>query len=343
MTAPRQDDQGPAGEAARWLVALDDDPEDAGLRARFEAWRAASPANARAWADTVHVYDRMGHTPPAHEAHWAAGAAVRDDGARLPAAERPRPGAALPRSSPRRAGRPWGRRVAVAATAACLALLVAPAAVLHLQADHRTGTAELRSVRLDDGSAVHLGPASAIAVALDGRRRHIRLLQGEALFEVAREADRPFQVTAGDMVTTVLGTAFDVRLDAAGAAVAVARGQVRVERPSGRAPTQDLEAGQWVRVAWGGPTGRGAIAPDEVAPWLRGQVVARDRPLAEMVDQLRPYFAGVILLLDGDLGRQRLSGVYNVVDPAAALRAMAAAHGGQVRQISPWLLVVSGG
>ncbi|BBK44190.1 hypothetical protein STVA_42100 [Allostella vacuolata] len=334
MTAPRQDDQGPASEAARWLVALDDDPEDAVLRARFEAWRSASPANARAWANAVHVYERMAHTRPAHEAHWAAHAARRDEGARLPAAGR--------RPRPRRAGRGWGPAVAVAVTAACLALLVAPAALLRLQADHRTGTAELRSVWLDDGSSVHLGPASAIAVELDGRRRRIRLLQGEALFEVEREPDRPFQVIAGDTVTTVLGTAFDVRLDAGGAAVAVERGRVRVERSSGPARPQDLTAGQWVRVVWGGPTDRGAIAPDEIAPWLRGQVVARDRPLAEMVDQLRPYFAGVILLLDGDLGRQRLSGVYNVADPAAALRAMAAAHGGQVRQISPWLLVVSG-
>ena len=84
--------------------------------------------------------------------------------------------------------------------------------------------------------------------------------------------------------------------------------------------------------------------PDQVAAWRRGRLIANDRPVSEVVDELRPYFSGLIVLTDGAFGRRRVTGVYDLHDPVAALRALAQAHRGvSVRRISPWLMVVSGG
>ena len=74
---------------------------------------------------------------------------------------------------------------------------------------------------------------------------------------------------------------------------------------------------------------------------MQGQIVARDRPLADVVNDLRRYHVGAIFLTDSDFGAQRVSGVYNLGKPVAALQAIAAAHGGVARAISPWVLVVS--
>ena len=99
----------------------------------------------------------------------------------------------------------------------------------------------------------------------------------------------------------------------------------------------------WAHIGKAGRVERGAVAPDEVASWLNGQIVARNRPMTNVIEEIRRYYSGRIVLLDGALGARRVTGVYNPSDPVAALRAVAGTHGGRVREISPWLLVVSGG
>src|SRR4051812_36693741 len=58
-------------EALEWLLALHEDPEDANLHARFEAWRAGDPARAKAWVEAAGVYAAIGQAPPAHAERWA--------------------------------------------------------------------------------------------------------------------------------------------------------------------------------------------------------------------------------------------------------------------------------
>lgn len=331
---PRRDDDLATREAARWLVALQDDPADAELRARIEAWRAADPANEAAWTDTAHVYGLMAEATPTCGADWGGGRVVPMRHARLPI----------------------GRRAALgvlAALAACLFLAFAPGIVLRFQADQVTSTAEVRPVRLDDGSVVLLGPDSAIAVSHGNATRNVRLLKGEAFFDVTPDPRRPFSVLAQGVKTTVLGTSFNVRLVRDGAEVAVRTGIVQVATdgapavaaiPAAAAPAVAvrLEPGDWVQLSADGKAERGAMPPEEVAPWLHGQLVARDRPLADVVDDLRRYFPGTIVVAGDAFRGRRVTGVYNLADPEAALRAIVGAHGGSVSRFSPWLLVAFG-
>ncbi|WP_423148891.1 FecR family protein [Rubrolithibacter danxiaensis] len=66
-------------------------------------------------------------------------------------------------------------------------------------------------VKLSDKSSVVLQPGSEIMYpgVFTASKREV-FLTGEALFEVSKDAKRPFLVHSGDMVTRVLGTSFTV-------------------------------------------------------------------------------------------------------------------------------------
>jgi transmembrane sensor len=304
-------------EAATWLVALAEDPEDRTLAARFEVWRSADPLHAELWERTARAYELAGKAVPA--------------------------GNVVPMVRPKsRHVMRMHRRVAlaaVAAVAACLMLLAAPAVLLRLQADHVTATAELRSLVLEDGTRVRLAPESALGVDYVAGERRVRLLKGEAFFEVVPDANRPFRVAVQDVVATVLGTAFEVRLGADSVGVAVRHGLVRVDGGVPRR-SEELSAGDWANVA-GERMSRGRRNVDEIGDWLGGRLVARDRPMLQIVDALRRYYDGVIVVQDGAFARTRVTGIYDLRDPAATLASLAASHDGTVRRVSPWLLIVT--
>lgn len=332
MAARSETDDRAAQEATDWLIRLREQPDDPALRARFDAWLGASPAHRAAWAETARVYDLIGQAARSPAAPVAGFPSAPHRGAR-----------------PRPAGAARFRRVAAgvaaAAIAACLAWVFLPGLMLRMTADYATAAGEQREIRLADGTTVELGPDSAIDVAYADGERQVRLLAGRAFFEVTHDPARQFRVEAHGVRATVLGTGFDMRRDADGAAVGVRHGVVRVDYPGAAPPvSRRLQAGDWVRVAWDGRTTAGAEPPDQIAAWLNGQLIARDRPVAEVVDELRAYYDGVIVLTSDTLGRRRVTGVYDLRDPVEALRALARAHQGvAVHRISPWLLVVSGG
>ncbi len=314
------DNEKAAKAATDWLIALQDDPGDDDLRARFQTWLAAAPAHAAAWQEASAVYGLIGQAAPRYAERWAA----------------PRPR--------RRLVRPLAVAVGLA-LAACLAIaILVPGLATRLRADEATATAETRLLRLADGSTVQLGPDSALDVAFAAGERRVRLLRGQAFFEVQPDAARPFRVETGAIETTVLGTAFDVRRGTEGAEIAVRQGVVAVAGGAAAPPVSErLTAGDWLRVTWTGRVTRGRAGPDQVAAWLQGHLIVRDRSVAEVVDDLRRYYPGIIVLADNALASRRLTGAYNLADPAAALQAMAQAHGAEVHRLSPWLMVVTGG
>lgn len=200
----------------------------------------------------------------------------------------------------------------------------------------------MRQIDLEDGTVANLGADSAIEVAFEPQTRRVRLLSVEAYFEVEPDKSHPFKVEAGHVETTVLGTAFNVRLIADGVAVAVIHGPVEVTRP-----TTDqtfgalLEAGDWVRGGWNGEVERGSDAPKLVGVWCNGVLVVKDWPVSEVISEIRRNYSGTIVLADSSFCKLRITGAYNLKNPIGALRAVAQTHGVQTQQISPWLTVVS--
>ncbi|PEQ13569.1 hypothetical protein B2G71_04330 [Novosphingobium sp. PC22D] len=330
MSTDAPNGKSPAFEAANWLILLAEEPVADELRAQFEAWLDASAANRRAWAAATDTYDAMGQAPQFR-----------------PRASRPRParsGGTQKRQpiAPRRQRRtPRKRALAIAAVAAGLIVVAAPSLWLHVSADRITGTAELETMTLDDGSRVYLGPDSAVRIRYSAGQRIVALLSGEASFDVTPDPARPFRVKAGDVRTTVLGTAFEVRRERTGTWVAVAHGRVRVDGgEDGPAIRRVLTAGDWLRVDEDRQVEHGSGTGDDSAP-DRATVVVKDRPIAEVIDRLRPWYGGAIILTDAEMGRQRVTGAYDPRDPEEALSLLLSVHGGSIRRITPWLILVS--
>ncbi len=320
-------------EALGWLIALQEDPDDEDVQARFDTWLKSGRGNQQAWAEAQHVWNVLGdakNAPAMPTAAPKAGAGSRSNASPLQAT-----------SGSRGRSRPfvWA---AAGVAAVCLTILFQPAINIWLRADYSTSTAQVRDIRLEDGSIVHLGADSAIEVSFEPAARRVRLLSGEAYFEVEPNPARPFQVEAKNVETTVLGTAFNVQMMSNGVAVAVNHGRVGVEAPQVQQGLEDpLGAGDWVRVDWGGHVERGNDEPELVGGWRRGMLVVKDRPIVEVVDEIRRHYSGTIVMPETELGRQRVTGVYDLRNPVEALRAVAQVHGANARRISPWMTVIS--
>jgi transmembrane sensor len=151
------------------------------------------------------------------------------------------------------------------------------------------------------------------------------LAQGEAVFDVAHDARRPFVIAAGDRTIRVVGTQFDVRRRDGRLAVTVARGAVEV-RPVGAASGKAyrLHPGQRLEHVEGAAAAHVAAAnPGEVLAWRSGRMVYRDRPLAEVVADLNQQFPMPVRIEDPILAAAPVSGVLVFDDQDAVLRRLA--------------------
>lgn len=83
---------------------------------------------------------------------------------------------------------------------------------------------------LSDGSVVELKPGASVVVEFSETIRKVRLQRGEAHFQVAKNAARPFIVVVGDLEVRAVGTAFSVELGSMVVEVLVTEGEVAVEK-----------------------------------------------------------------------------------------------------------------
>lgn len=316
-----------------WLLRLQDSPRDRQATREFDAWLSRSPGHADAWSKASRTWRLMGEVPPAYEHLWKAGTPSRQaySGRSVPA-----------RRAARRSWKHTAAGVAVAMAVAVFLVVAGPSIMLRMEADYMTATAESRVVRLDDGSIVTLGADSAIAADMSGTKRRVRLLSGEALFEVTHDPSRPFVVDADGVDVSVLGTVFNVQLGAAATTVELAQGAVAIGYDAGRDENVALEPGETALVdRRAGTIVKGTIAPDEVGAWRHGRLFVNDATIGSVVEQLRRYHPAWITVMDNDLAAQRVTGLYDLRDPDRALRALVQPHGGHVRAISRYVRLVS--
>lgn len=243
----------------------------------------------------------------------------------------------------RQIGRPnSARRFGVAM--ACSALLVAGLAALYppllWQADYLTGTGQQSSITLADGSRLILNTASAVAIRFDDSVRRVELLKGEAFFEVAKNPQRPFVVTAAGSEVRAVGTAFDVRRQDAQTQVELVEGVVDVRNTQGLT-SQRLQAGQIALIADSDITVQVARSPQDLAMWREGYLQFDGLPLHEAVAQINRYRPGRVVLLNSSLADKRVSGLFRLdALDQAILSLQAAVPQLQTVSITPYLVVL---
>ncbi|CAO3458924.1 hypothetical protein [Azospirillum argentinense] len=313
-------------EALTWFVTLLDAPADPVTRAAYQAWRNRDPRHAAAF-DRLSSLGGMPELQAATLAHHPQTA--------------PSPAAA--RSAPRRRSR-WsgGWRASLAAAALLLAIGVhlQPTLALRLTADHRTAVGERREIALPDRSRLILDTDSAVALDFAEGRRHVRLLRGQAYFDVVSDPAHPFRVTAGFSTVEVTGTAFTVRSDGGQDAVFLERGRVSVSRREPPGQTVSLAPGDRVTATADGLSAPSRPDPAVALAWRDGRYVFHDQPFAAVVDAIRRYHGAPVILIGDRLAGARVSGNYRLDDPIAALRSLADVVGARVTELPAGIILL---
>lgn len=195
--------------------------------------------------------------------------------------------------------------------------------------------------RLPDGSQITLGPDSAVEIAFTETARQVKLIEGMALFNVAADTARPFEARTGNLrATAAAGMSFELRQNGGRSLVGAANGQTRVD--VGGAAGDVLADGEWLATeadAQGSRKGRSDA--DQIAPWRRHLLVAEQDRIDALVAEIARWQSARIVIPQSELAVSRVSGLYDLRDPRAALEAVIEPYGGRFRQVTPWLIVLS--
>jgi transmembrane sensor len=236
------------------------------------------------------------------------------------------------------------RRIALAAAAVGATLLVGVALWQAPRAQPRsyaTVRGEQRALKLEDGSVVYLNTQSRVEVAFSKEARVIRLLEGEAMFNVEHDAARPFRVMAGSTVIQAIGTRFNVYRSAAGATVSVVEGVVQISpdpasaaqraaqhatdtpattRPASASAAEPhlarVAAGEQARILADGEIVTHSV-PDlaQIVSWRERRLVFRAERLEDVATQFNRYNAVQIRVEDDALRSKQITGVFDADDP----------------------------
>ncbi|MBB3810254.1 FecR family protein [Pseudochelatococcus contaminans] len=301
-------------EAAGWILRNREAERSAADEAAFQSWLNSDPENVRAYRAAELL---MGE----------AGAAIASDPTLRDMAVKPRT-VAKP-------------AVAILLAAAVTgAMFIAADGPMRLRADAISGTGEMPVLTLADGSTVQLNASSAIAYDYSGNNRVVRLLRGQAYFEVAHDPTRPFSVDAGDTRITALGTAFDVRLGQTETDVTVTENAVLVTFKHTEKPPVRVAEGE--RLAYDPATGVSQVNPDDdlaAVAWQRGQLVVDNAPLSKIVEEINRHFSGHIVIAGKDVSQRRVSGTLAVSDTNAALVYLEQALQIKAQRIGPLIII----
>lgn len=291
-----------AEQAAHWVVLLsaDDAAERNAARAGFAAWKAADPLHAMAAEGMESLLGQVQsvRTPAGGDARPARAALA----------------AAMPRR--RRMTRLAGASAAVLVMAAALLAAQGPA---YLLADLRSPAGQWRTQTLADGSRLVLAGGSAVNVRFAAGARHLELVRGEILVDVAKDAQRPFIVDSNSAALRALGTRFTVRKEHDATILSMIESKVSVQVPLHDPAV--VQAGQRARITADGVGQLQAIdAASLQEAWRRHQLVVDDQPLSEVLDELARHRPGQLHYDRAQIAGIRVAAVLPLDDTNKALQ-----------------------
>lgn len=319
-------------EATEWFIRFCEDEVDGSDCAEFDTWLRVSPQHVRSYLDI--------------SAFWvAAGSVTRNPKVDVDLlVERARAAGNVvvleqtKAQAPVRGERSVHRfRLAVAASVLLTCLGLGAWWQVVRYPSYATQFGEQRTVMLEDGSVVELNARTRIKVRFTDARRDVDLIQGQALFRVARNPDRPFIVASGNTRVRAVGTEFDVYQKTRGTVVTVVEGRVSVSAPpeqpltgtdaSPEAGPVMLSAGEQVTV-----TSHRVAAPSranvaQAMAWTEGKLVFDSTPVSEVVQEFNRYNASPLSIDDPQVLALHISGAFRTTDSAQLIRLLSERFG----------------
>jgi transmembrane sensor len=303
-------------QASEWIARLQADDVTAADRQAFQQWHDAHPVHARAWAELSETWRRLVAIGPFVRAVSFAQSVNDSVGTR-----------------------PLRRRWSLAAAATVLlatALVTAYVLWLAPGQSFRTAVGEHARITLDDGSILELNSNSLARVRYRPDSRVIRLERGEAYFQVAHDAQRPFWVVSQGSWVRAVGTAFNVYVRRVGLRVTVSEGAVKVgaaqalflsapadEAAAAMAPI--LSSGQQAELEGADVSAR-RLSSVELArsmAWRQGTLDFDNADLGAVIDELGRYTTLHLVIEEESLRQLPVGGTFQASPQGAeALLAM---------------------
>ncbi|MBL8270846.1 FecR family protein [Steroidobacter sp.] len=293
-------------EAAVWLARLRGPQRDASVERGLRRWLREDPGNALAFDELtrrLEVVERLKtRTLPAR---WR----VAQPASRVS----------------------W--RPVLSGVAAALTAVMVFGFIYLRQAGVATSVGEQRTMALEDGSRIYLNTASRVRVSYDDGSRRVELMSGEALFEVAKDASRPFVVAVADRTVTALGTTFVVRRSDAQVSVTLMEGKVRVASTSSEVTGSTVLApGDRLTIPADATPAVDHPAMEAVTAWRRGLVALDGMSLSHAVQEMNRYSQTRLIIEQAEAQQLPVGGSFRIGDSASFAAAVAATYGLQVER-----------
>ncbi|HKU54117.1 MAG TPA: FecR domain-containing protein [Rhizomicrobium sp.] len=294
-------------QAADWAVRRDLREQSAEEEAKFEAWLAADSRHLGAYGRAEAVLCRL---------------------------ERLNRAASEPSENEGPAGRIWNRRHAIMAGGAAASLLAIFGIAFRFgnnaqQEMFATEIGQMKEIVLKDGSIVSLNTDTRIQVQFTKDIRNIRILNGEALFDVAKNKSRPFIVTAGDTQVRAVGTSFSVSmLPQRPVEVWVKEGVVELHRSDAALPMRKpirAKANIKAVAPAGAPIVTVPVAEEKLArnlAWQSGRIALDDQSLEDAAKEFSRY-SEVRITVDPAISSKTVTGLFASNDPIGFAKAAA--------------------
>ncbi|MFT3790924.1 MAG: FecR family protein [Rudaea sp.] len=274
-----------------------------------EAWINASPEHSAAYLRTQMLWDDLGPLADDPEiARWRTEACAGET-----PAKRRFPG--------------WVAGLSAAVLAACLVLATRyrpSEPVRQVAKEYATAPGEQHVLALEDGSHLTLNTDTRIRVRMDPNSREVELLRGEALFDVAHEAERPFHVRTDGLIVTDIGTSFDIHNDTGSTQVTLISGLAEVTRGGDTSVVELTPGDQLISNAstWRKQTVSNLAS---VTEWTSGHLVFLATPLRDAVAKINRYDKDRIVIADRSLEALQISGDFHIGNAQAFVRALQSA------------------
>ena len=355
-------------EACEWFIECRAGDLDNGARAEFDRWLRKSPEHQSAYLEIAAIWNEGPTLDRSNR--WDLDnliAQAAEDPANIIAWERTRSTSPALQSVPNRtetndrttaatfpsAGTSAGpsagrRRLFTIAASVLLATAALATYVLTSSGVYATALGEQRSLPLSDGSTVELNSLSKIRIGYSEHERAVDLLQGQALFHVAKDSTRPFIVRIGQTRVRAVGTQFDVYRKLDGTIVTVVEGRVAIlneERPSGpkhegerglRDPAPGTEVADFAQAEGEGAIFLTAGEQITVSPkrarktlhpnlagatsWTQRQLVFDSASLTDVAEEFNRYNERKLVIDPSALETLHISGVFSSTDSASLIR-----------------------
>jgi len=327
-------------EACTWFIEFRSGEATVSSRDRFDEWLRHSPEHIQAYLEVAAAWSELPTSDPKGRLDVnglvaRARASANEDVVVSLGAHRNAAAESAERSQGRRRGALF-RPLALAASIAVLVAIIGVLGWLNLgdPDTYTTGIGEQRTIRLGDNSIVDLNARSTIHVRFSNTVRAVDLVEGQALFHVAKDSRRPFVVRSDSTAVRAVGTEFDVYRKGDGLVVTVVEGRVAVlptsaelELPvaarttsaAGLGTPQLLSAGEQMTV-----TPKAASPPrhtdvNAATAWVQRRLIFEETPLAEVAEEFNRYSVRRLVIDDAELARQAISGVYSSSDPTSLI------------------------